>query len=187
MLQQPHIPGFYYHPDLLTEDEQQALKQKIDQQSWQTSLKRRVQQYGYRYDYNKRGLSSDDDIGALPEWLMPWIKYVQERGLIQYFPDQLIINEYQPGQGIALHKDIATGFGEEIWTLSIGGGCIMRFVNSARDKAYNQYIAPGSFYKLTGPARYKWKHGIAARKTDRINNRRIPRNRRLSLTFRTVH
>jgi alkylated DNA repair dioxygenase AlkB len=47
-------------------------------------------------------------------------------------------------------------------------------------------LEPGSLLVISGPARYAWRHGIAARKTDRWGDRTLVRGRRVSLTFRTV-
>lgn len=40
--------------------------------------------------------------------------------------------------------------------------------------------------KLSGEARYRWKHGIKARKSDKINGAKIVRTTRISLTFRNI-
>ena len=47
-------------------------------------------------------------------------------------------------------------------------------------------LAPGGLCVMTGPARHEWRHGIAARKTDPGPSGRVPRGRRVSVTFRTV-
>ena len=39
---------------------------------------------------------------------------------------------------------------------------------------------------LSDDARYEWQHAIPARKSDVVNGFKIARDRRLSLTFRTV-
>ena len=44
------------------------------------------------------------------------------------------------------------------------------------------YLRPASLLILKGDARYKWKHGIAARKSDNG----LKRQRRISLTFRKI-
>lgn len=46
----------------------------------------------------------------------------------------------------------------------------------------NIYLESRSLLVLKGDARYKWKHGIAARKSDNG----VKRQRRISLTFRKV-
>jgi alkylated DNA repair dioxygenase AlkB len=48
-------------------------------------------------------------------------------------------------------------------------------------------VGPGSAVVLSGEARSIWKHGIPARKTDQAAGVRVPRSRRLSITFRTVN
>ena len=39
---------------------------------------------------------------------------------------------------------------------------------------------------LYGDARWKWRHGIAKRRTDTWNGQKVARDRRLSITFRTI-
>lgn len=48
------------------------------------------------------------------------------------------------------------------------------------------WLEVGSLVTMQGEARYEWKHGIAARKTDVVEDQKVPRGRRVSLTFRTV-
>lgn len=47
-------------------------------------------------------------------------------------------------------------------------------------------LAPGSLLVMTGPARYTWRHAIAPRKSDPGPTGRVPRGRRVSVTFRTL-
>ena len=44
----------------------------------------------------------------------------------------------------------------------------------------------GSLLVLAGASRYNWKHGIPARKSDKLGGQSLWRSRRVSLTFRTV-
>ena len=99
-------------------------------------------------------------------------------------PDQVIINEYEPGQGIAAHIDCVPCFGNHIASLSLGGAVDMRF--DRRGEAHNLRLMPESLLGLSGEARLKWRHSIAARKTDIVDGQRVVRSRRVSLTFRTV-
>ncbi len=43
-----NVPGLQYIPNYLSSQDQEQLLAAIDQQSWLTDLKRRVQHYGYR-------------------------------------------------------------------------------------------------------------------------------------------
>ena len=45
------------------------LLSRIDNQQWLGDLKRRVQHYGFKYDYRERKVNLELRIGALPEWL----------------------------------------------------------------------------------------------------------------------
>lgn len=44
-----------------------------------------------------------------------------------------------------------------------------------------------SLVKLSGEARYDWKHGIKARKYDIIKGTKYERKKRISLTFRIIN
>ena len=101
----------------------------------------------------------------------------------------VIVNEYQPGQGIAPHVD-RNCFGPTVATLSLGDSWPMEFTRVRRYAAHEEQVKlvlnVGSILVLTGEARSTWMHGIAKRKTDgRASNRRA-RRRRVSVTFRTM-
>jgi hypothetical protein len=53
------ISGLTYIPDFITPIQETKLLNIIDQQPWLTDLKRRVQHYGYKYDYKSRSITSD--------------------------------------------------------------------------------------------------------------------------------
>lgn len=101
-------------------------------------------------------------------------------------PDQIIINEYQSGQGISTHIDCVPCFSNTIASLSLGSPCVMDFAHSETGKKSSLLLEPRSLLVLSGDARYLWQHSIAGRKTDRFNGQTIQRTRRISLTFRKV-
>lgn len=181
-----NIPGLSYRPNFIDETTEEKLIRTIDKQPWLTDLKRRVQHYGYRYDYKARSVSPDLKLGDIPAWLMPYCERLQCEGLFDRVPDQVIINEYQPGQGIAPHIDCTPCFGETIASLSLGSTCLMNFTHNETGQSQPQFLEPRSLVVLSNEARYEWQHGIAHRKMDKIDGETLPRKRRLSLTFRTV-
>ncbi|MFN5589280.1 MAG: hypothetical protein ACK48P_05545, partial [Holosporales bacterium] len=91
------VPGLSLLLDFITEAEERELLSVIDQQPWLADLQRRVQHYGYRYDYTARQVTADLYLGALPEWLQPLATRLHCEGLFATPPDQVIVNEYQPG------------------------------------------------------------------------------------------
>src|SRR5262249_55263565 len=121
------IPGLRYIPDYIVPKEHDELLAEIDQQIWMTDLKRRVQHYGYRYDYRSRSVDASMFIGPLPVWIAPLARRLRDDGLTLDVPDQLIVNEYTPGQGIASHVDCEPCFGNVIASITFGFGCVMNF------------------------------------------------------------
>ena len=101
----------------------------------------------------------------------------------------MIINEYEPGQGISAHIDCKPCFEDVIYSISLGSSAEMVF--SKGDNKIGVLLHPRSAIILSGDARSKWKHEIPARKSDPSPNpvkgkMRTKRSRRISLTFRKV-
>lgn len=96
------ISGLSYISDFISAQEHDFLLAQIDQQAWLTDLKRRVQHYGYKYDYKARTIGNGAYLGPLPDWLSSVSKKLHDDGIA---PDQAIVNEYLPGQGLSAHID----------------------------------------------------------------------------------
>jgi alkylated DNA repair dioxygenase AlkB len=188
------VSGLSLLLDFMTEAAERDLLSVIDQQPWLADLQRRVQHYGYRYDYTARQVTADLYLGALPDWLQLLTTRLHSEGLFASLPDQgpnqvpnqVIVNEYQPGQGIAPHVDCIPCFGDTIASLTLGSGCLMDFIHSKTAQKTSLFLPPRSLLLLQGDARYHWQHGIAKRKSDVVDGVKIQRRRRVSLTFRSV-
>ena len=184
----PDIPGLEYLPQFLSVDDQEDALRHIDDAPWRNDLERRVQHYGWRYDYRVRTVDRDMHIGALPQWLQGIAERLYaETHLFDRVPDQAIVNEYFPGQGIAMHADRQC-FGPTVATISLGDAWRMDLkpVGGSAKSRVDILLEQGSVLLMTGDARSRWLHGIAKRKTERTNNGSRLRQRRISLIFRTV-
>jgi alkylated DNA repair dioxygenase AlkB len=181
------IKGLYYIPDFITETEQKELWNAINNEKWLDDLKRRVQHYGYKYDYKKRSLDHSMYLGSIPQWTNFVAERIVEKGFMKNLPDQVIVNEYLPGQGISDHIDCEPCFEDTIISLSLGSPCIMNFKNKddKRDK-HDILLEPRSLVVITDDARYNWTHGIPAREKDKWLGNTIYRKTRISLTYRRV-
>ena len=173
-------------PDIVTEAEEQRILLRISQAPWMTDLSRRVQHYGYRYDYRATGNGRHAPAPAFPRWAT----VIGDR-LAPYFdgamPEQCIVNEYRPGQGIGMHADHAS-FGDIVVSLSLGDAWTMNF----RPRSARPYVRYGlasdevallprrSALVLRGEARSAFMHGI-----DRAANAHRAATR-LSATYRTL-
>lgn len=182
-----NISGLIYLPEFLSMAEQERAVHAIDASPWRNDLKRRVQHYGWRYDYQSRTVSQGMRIGEFPEWLKALGAKLLDEGPFDRMPDQAIVNEYEPGQGIAMHVD-RDCFGPVVATLSLGDDWEMNFrpVDGPRSETRSWLLEAGSALVLSGAARHDWMHGISPRKRERDEQGWRPRKRRLSVTFRTV-
>lgn len=158
----------------------------LDRMPWLDDLSRRVQHYGWRYDYKSRSIHHDAYLGPLPDFLEEMARELCTSGLMERVPDQAIVNEYLPGQGIAAHIDCEPCFGPEIAMISLGDDYPMRFTHVSAAEALDVWLPVGSACVISGPARYEWRHEIAKRKSDHVGGMRKRRKRRVSVTFRTV-
>lgn len=175
------INNIKYYPEFITESEEQQLIEFINQQTWDTTLKRRTQHYGWRYPYfSKDKLEKTQDI---PKELYPILEKINNKFNKKF--DQIIINEYLPGQGIAPHIDHKKLFGDTIISLSLGSTCIMRFEDDETDNLINNLLLERrSIVCLQEEYRYKYSHSIPARKSDLVDGKKFERQTRISLTFR---
>lgn len=183
-----HINGLVYHKDLLSNDRQKEILEKIDSQPWLLDLKRRVQHYGYRYNYKARKVNYEMKIGELPEFAVEVGNQLLKENLINTLPDQLIVNEYEPGQGIAAHIDCVPCFENTIVTVSLGSAYDMDFIRIADGKVVSKTLELGSALVMKDESRHDWMHRINARRSDPTNDgkQKRKRGRRVSLTFRNV-
>ena len=179
---EPSVPGLVYRRDFLSAHEQRSLLARIDGQPWRSDLRRRVQHYGWRYDYRARAVDASMRLGPLPGWAAALADRLVREELVARPPDQLIVNEYVGAQGIARHVD-APGFADGIVSISLGEAWQMMFRNGDRRVAL--VLACGSALVLFGEARYRWTHEIPARRFE-PGPPRFERGRRVSLTFRRV-
>lgn len=180
------VKGLLYIPEYITKEEHASFWKSVNAENWLGDLKRRVQHYGYKYDYKARFIDYSMKIGELPEWVAPLAKKLNQEGYMPAIPDQLIVNEYKQGQGIASHVDCEPCFGDTIISLSIGSTCIMEFTNKETKEKIQVFLEPRSLVVLKNDARYLWTHGISGKKADIFKGIKHERKTRISLTFRNV-
>jgi alkylated DNA repair dioxygenase AlkB len=180
------ISGLKYIPNFISLDNELSLIHTIDNQIWSKDLKRRTQHYGYKYDYTNKSIDESLYLGRIPQWLEKYCFKLYDNKFFEKLPDQVIINEYLPGQGINKHVDCVPCFDHTVASLSLNSSCVMCFENIYTHKVGELALAPLSLLVLSGESRFEWMHSIPARTRDVISDQVLPRGRRISLTFRTV-
>lgn len=175
------INGLYYIPKYVPKHEIDHLKNLIAENIKlepisSSANSRRVAHYGYFYSYDRTGLKPADPI-PLDLHKLADSKRINKLvdGLINKEFDQVIINEYKPGQQIYYHTDHTKLFGEIIACVTIGQPVPIKFKYGNTIKKIN--VEEGSMYIMTGDARYKWQHSL-------INN---TKDTRYSITYRTIN
>jgi alkylated DNA repair dioxygenase AlkB len=186
LLGQELPPGLILRNNWLSDDEHANAVAEVDNNHFETMLLRRVQHYGARYDYESSQVS---EIGSAPP-IPPVLKSIGERLFSEDFfersPEQVIVNEYFPGQGIASHVD-RQSFGPAVATISLLESWPMIFSKTDGTKKLEVLLEVKSLAVMTNESRSEWAHEIAKRKVDKIGGLKIARCRRLSLTYRTIN
>lgn len=172
------INGLNYIKNFISEEEEEFLVKFIDSNLWDVSISRRTQHYGYLYSYKKKAMP--EKTTPIPKEFDFLTKRLQDNFIISEIPDQIIINEYLPGQGISKHTDNIFYFKDNVLSLSLLSDIEMVFSRGSSDK--NLILQNRSLLQLTEDARYKWTHEIIPRKYDNF----IERSRRISITFRKM-
>lgn len=216
-------PGLQLLP-FLSEAEETALSSLVDSAEWDSSqVFRRTQHYGAAaIDFKTRNLGESAPAAPIPPMCQSLLARAREQqeglGVTwssgplakgEEFPclerDQMTVNEYEPGAGIANHIDVHSLFEDGFLILSLGSAYVMDFKKQKRRQEGNggkekegqeceeeqevrcSVLLPRrSLLVLQGEARYGWSHGLASRKTDKINGQLVARGRRVSLSFRRL-
>jgi len=186
LLAAPLPPGLIYLDDWLSADEHDSVVAEIDSKIFETSLIRRVQHYGARYEYGSAEIAERGSAPSIP----PVMAFIGERLVTQGFfdkpPEQVIVNEYLSGQGIAPHVD-RDSFGPAVAIISLIESWPMTFKYLESGDEFELFLEVKSLAVMTKQSRFDWSHEIKKRKFDDRGGLKIRRGRRLSLTYRTIN
>lgn len=181
------VPGLRYIADYFTEFQHDWLLDHIDKQQWGHYHKRRVQHYGQSYNFNEQQPNQDRHVDEFPEWVNRLCLKLHNDGHMPKIANQVLVSEYEPGQGIGGHIDKEACFMDTIVILSLNSSCVMDLTDKYdKTKKVPIWLAPGSLVVLSKDAKNKWLHGIPARKSDMWDGRKYARQRRVSLSFRRL-
>jgi alkylated DNA repair dioxygenase AlkB len=183
------VPGLSLLLDFVTPAEEATILALVDARPWAAAARRRVQHYGSAWCYATRSL--ENGAGRAPPPPLPdelrWLRgRLGAAAPALAAADQLTVNEYGPGAGIAAHVEAHGAFGDALAGLSLGGPAAMAFCRGSRAVAL--LLPPRSLLILEGEARLCWEHSIAPRRADPLAGGAASERgeRRVSLTFRTA-
>ncbi|KAL3075481.1 hypothetical protein niasHS_011988 [Heterodera schachtii] len=187
--------GLKIVPDFISAQHESELEQFVakclaERTNIQELKNRHVFHFGYVFNYSEN--NATDEAPQIPPIFDRIIDEICSKFDCQSAdirPNQITVNVYEPGQGIPLHLDAHSAFEEPIYSLSLLSDVVMEFrdcANSARRAS--AHLPRRSILSLCGDVRYRHKHGILTRQYDvhPSSNRLLKRQRRISITFRTV-
>ncbi|KAI9699609.1 MAG: hypothetical protein M1820_007109 [Bogoriella megaspora] len=165
-------PSFFYIPNFITEEEEAQILEKIPPNRWITLTHRRLQTHPSKLSSSNTLLAS-----PLPSFLTtPIIPRFQDLGLFKdtphKAPNHVLINEYQPGEGIMMHED-GGAYAPVVATVSLGGSLVLDLVEKTEDgvdadgeegkegKRWRILQEPRSLLVTTGRGYTDFLHGIA--------------------------
>lgn len=196
------LNGLYYIPDYLDSTQQCRLLENIrsSKSRWTQVSGRKLQSYGGTVHEKWGGLLQ----APLPAWLKPLVtKLDHDFQLYQGPPNHVLLNVYEPGQGILAHEDGPVYF-PAASIVSLGSSAVMHFRRKSDNGIEPQPCAsvllmPGSLLVFNQEAYSGCLHGIAEVTEDLLDNSilnleqcgqtagvRLTRAVRLSLTIRRV-
>ncbi|KAL2913246.1 hypothetical protein HK105_207248 [Polyrhizophydium stewartii] len=131
---------------------------------WESLAQRRVQHFGFRFDYplndvdraaiDPAAAAADPTTAAaaavLPDWTHPLLDRYTRMFPDRARPDQLTLNHYTPGGGIAPHTDRHSSFLSPVLIVSLGAGLVMEFRTRIRDAPPSDSDPAGSSSNSNG-------------------------------------
>jgi len=177
--------GLLVLENFISSEEENVLLKTFDELGWDKVLKRRVQHFGWRYDYRARRVDPSSYLGPLPRWASELAERLLDAKVIADLPDQVIVNNYDGAQGIARHVDCLDCFSGPVVTISLLETWDMVFNRKRKDgtsERFVQALPRLSATVLSDEAREVWTHEIPSRSFEHG----LPRVRRISITLRKV-
>lgn len=188
------IPGLYIIPNVFTDAQGCEIIDQIrkdDGEKHECSQIHKALEFGWKFIPATSQKTKDDYLGEFPMWLNKvWdIAYSSIESEIDEFPkdvvpDHVLLNEYVSNDGCRPHTDDVKFWNNWVVGVSFGSGCIIQFTEKY---VVDVYVPKNSVYVMINDARYKWTHGIPFADHDLVYGDIVPRDTRISLTFRTIH
>lgn len=188
------IPGLYLIPNVFTKEENDKYMEILEKEKNNPNISNQIHtatEYGWKF-LPATVKIPEDYLGDYPEWLEKlWqkifniIKINISNFPEKAYPDNVLINKYEIGDGCLPHIDQLDFWENWIVGVSFGSGCTFQFTDNF-DKNIEMLMPPCSIYVMIDDARYKWKHGIKFSPIDIYYGDVIPRTQRISLTFRSM-
>ncbi len=146
--------GSYSEKDFLSDAQENELLAALNINPWETSIRRRVQHFGYKFNYTTRKVDTVEFPPPIPMFIASVIDRVMATGFLSSRIDQVTVNEYKPGHGIAPHIDTHSAFGDSFAIVSLGSPYVMEFRHAETGQYKALDLPARSLLILTEEGRY---------------------------------
>lgn len=157
------VPSIYLIPNFISKHTEDQLFNNIDRcKNWKTvDSGRSVQCLGGSISGKGKLIAT-----SLPEWVDPLVHKLSSTGIFgeSSAPNHILINSYQPGQGIMPHKDGPLYF-PAVCIISLGSPTVIKFFTERDDSTPSKVVSsivlpPRSALIFKDDAYTKCLHGI---------------------------
>mmetsp|Transcript_19370 Transcript_19370/g.54172 ORF Transcript_19370/g.54172 Transcript_19370/m.54172 type:complete len:224 (-) Transcript_19370:505-1176(-) len=171
------VPGLYIWKGWLTEEEQDSLLDGIACDGWLAHGLNQAMHFGADLPHFLH-----DVLQKFPTTMLP-SKVASREPLF----NQMIINRYNPGDGIRPHVDLMR-FEDGIAVISLGDSAVMQFSQPEQNPGHTVQVLleGGDLLVLGGSARWDWHHEIKGVFEEAYNEKRVVRGVRTSITLRRM-
>ena len=186
-LTEEDLPGLRIIEDVIDMTMEATLMAYLEKQEWERETRRGKLHYGWKYVDASHTLERAEE---LPTELMNLIdnlmdaKDSEDIPLLAVQPNQVSVNDYEPGVGIGWHKDI-DDLGDTITSISLMGSTTMEF-RKGNGPVVSVRVPRYSALQITGELREHWQHQVPYRMSDVVDGAKIPRDRRVAVILRNV-
>ncbi|DBA81119.1 hypothetical protein WJX79_009076 [Trebouxia sp. C0005] len=157
------LEGLHYIPNYLNESQHDRLLKDVhsSKSKWTQVSGRRLQSYGGTVHEKWGGLLQ----APIPAWLQTTLSKIdQDFHLYDGAANHVLLNAYEPGQGILAHEDGPVYY-PAACILSLGSSAVMHFRRKSHDGIESKPVAsvllmPGSLLVFNGEAYKDCLHGI---------------------------
>lgn len=181
------IRGLTLRENYLSVEEERIAVEALNARPWDRVRRGLVQNYGYVFDYTVSSVRDLTRVTPIPAFIAHLGSRLVSDGFFPRRPECIIVNHYEPGEGIVPHIDVIEHFGPQVVTLSLLSSICMVFINDRRRERRLEIALPArSLLAIDGEARFEWLHGIRERKTDTLAGVVVKREQRISISFRNI-
>ena len=186
-LMEKDLPGLRIVEDAIDMAMETTLMPYLEKQEWERDTRRGKLHYGWRYVDASRTLERAEE---LPTELMNLIdklmdaKDSEDIPLLAVQPNQVSVDDYEPGVGIGWHRDI-DDLGDTITSISLMGSATMDF-RKGNGPMVSVCVPRFAALQIMGELRDHWQHQVPYRMSDMVDGAEVPRNRRVAVILRNV-